>query len=50
MTGYGGNYVVMIPNGVTAFRFADGRNSERGAWDSGSLRRVADYVRPLDCE
>ena len=50
MTGYGGNYVVMIPTGVTAIRFADGRDSERGTWDSESLRRVADHVRPLSCE
>ena len=50
MSGYGGNYVVMMPNGVTAFRLADGRDGERGTWDSESLRRVADYVRPLSCD
>ena len=50
MTGLGGNYVVMMPNGVTAFRFADGRENERGTWDSESLRQVADYVRPLSCD
>ena len=50
MLGQGGNYVVMMPNGVSAIRFADGRDNERGTWDSESLRRVADYVRPLDCE
>ena len=30
MSGYGGNYVVLMPNGVTGFRFADGRDGERG--------------------
>ncbi len=24
MSGYGGNYVIMVPNGVTAYRLADG--------------------------
>ena len=50
MLGQGGNYVVLMPNGVTAIRFADGRDNERGTWDSNSLRRVSDYVRPLNCE
>lgn len=46
MSGYGGNYVVMMPNGITAFRFADGRDSNPGTWDSSWLRYVTDYMRP----
>ena len=47
MSGYGGNYVLLMPNGITAFRFADGRTSNPGTWDSSWLRYVTDYMRPL---
>lgn len=47
MSGYGGNYVLLMPNGITAFRFADGRASNPGTWDSSWLRYVTDYMRPL---
>lgn len=47
MSGYGGNYVLLMPNGITAFRFADGRASNLGTWDSSWLRYVTDYMRPL---
>lgn len=50
MSGHGGNYVVMMPNAVTAIRLADGRDNDSGTWESTSLRQVADYVRPLNCE
>ncbi|MCK4987390.1 MAG: ABC transporter permease subunit [Desulfobacterales bacterium] len=47
MSGNGGNYVIFMPNGITAFRFADGRYNNPDTWDSSGLRRVADYIRPF---
>jgi len=47
MSGHGGNYVIIMPNGITGFRFADGRYSSPGTWDSSGLRKVADYIRPF---
>ncbi len=47
MSGHGGNYVIIMPNNITALRFADGRYSSPGTWDSSGLRRVSDYIRPL---
>ena len=49
MSGYGGSYLIIMPNGITAFRFADGRESSSGTYDSSGLRKVADYIRPF-CE
>ncbi|MGD8883783.1 MAG: hypothetical protein PVI82_17925, partial [Desulfobacterales bacterium] len=47
MSGGGGTYVISMPNGITAFRFADGRYNDPGTWDSSGLRKVADYIRPF---
>lgn len=47
MSGHGGTYVIIMPNGITAFRFADGHDSNPGTWDSSGLRKVADYIRPF---
>ena len=47
MSGHGGNYIILMPNNITAFRFADGRYNSSGTWDSSGLRKVADYIRPL---
>ena len=47
MSGAGGNYLIFNPNGITAFRFADGRYNNPGTWDSTGLRLVADYIRPF---
>jgi hypothetical protein len=41
MEGYGGNFVVLMPNGLTAFRFADAEN-----YDVEALARVAERVQP----
>ncbi len=41
MEGYGGNFVVLLPNGVTAFRFADAEN-----YDVEALVDVAKQLRP----
>ncbi len=48
MSGHGGNYIILLPNGITAFRFADGRNNSPGTWDSSGLREVAEYIRPFE--
>jgi CubicO group peptidase (beta-lactamase class C family) len=47
MSGHGGTYVIIMPNGITAFRFADGLSNSAGTWDSSGLRKVADYIRPF---
>jgi CubicO group peptidase (beta-lactamase class C family) len=47
MSGGGGTYVIIMPNGISAFRFADGRYNDPGTWDSSGLRKVADYIRPF---
>jgi hypothetical protein len=47
MSGAGGTYVIIMPNGITAFRFADGRYNDPGTRDSSGLRKVADYIRPF---
>jgi hypothetical protein len=44
MLGYGGNLVVLLPNGVSAFRFADGGNL-----DLESLILAGEAVRPFPC-
>ena len=41
MEGFGGNNVVLLPNGVSAFRYADS-----GVFDPGALAVVASRVRP----
>jgi len=41
MEGYGGNFVVLLPNGVTAFRLADADN-----YDVEALVEVAAAIRP----
>ena len=41
MDGYGGNFVLLLPNGMTAFRFADAGN-----YDVEALSDVAAQVRP----
>ncbi len=45
MVGVGGNYILLMPKGLTGFRFADGTDSNPGTWDSSDIRIVADHVR-----
>ena len=49
MSGSGGNYVLLMPNGVTAVRFAGGNDDDddSGTFDSSHMRQVADGIRPL---
>lgn len=42
MLGLGGNFVVLLPNGVAAFRFADGNN-----YDLESMVLAGEAIRPL---
>ena len=42
MTGFGGNHVALLPNGMTAFRFADAY-----AYGIESMVRVADGIDPF---
>ena len=51
MSGWGGNAVLIMPNGITALRFASGPDDDddNDTWDQTPLSRVADGIRPL-CE
>jgi CubicO group peptidase (beta-lactamase class C family) len=42
MSGYGGNHVALMPNGITAFRFTDSH-----IYGIDSMVRVADRIRPF---
>ena len=42
MAGYGGNLVVLLPNGISAFRFADGDN-----FDVESMVLAGETIRPF---
>ena len=44
MVGFGGNFVMLFPNGVSAFRFADGHN-----YDVDAMVRAGEAVRPFSC-
>lgn len=45
MAGFGGNYVILMPNRVIGFRFADGDDNAPGTWVSKHIREVADQVK-----
>ena len=49
MSGWGGNAVLIMPNGITALRFASGpdEDNDNDTWDQKPLGRVADGIRPL---
>jgi hypothetical protein len=44
MMGYGGNLVVLLPNGITAFRFADG-----SYYDVDTMVLAGEALRPFPC-
>jgi hypothetical protein len=44
MAGYGGNLVVLLPNGISAFRIADGNN-----WDLAAMVLAGEAIRPFPC-
>jgi hypothetical protein len=45
MSGAGGNLVVLLPNGISAFRFADGLN-----YDVDTMVLAGEAVRPFPCQ
>ena len=49
MSGVGGNYVLLMPNGLTAIRFAGGPDDDDNGntYDTSHMRQVADAIRPL---
>jgi hypothetical protein len=44
MMGFGGNLVVLLPNGISAFRFADGHH-----YDVDTMVLAAEAIRPFPC-
>jgi hypothetical protein len=44
MAGLGGNVVVLLPNGISAFRFADG-----GYYDVDRMVLAGEAIRPFPC-
>ena len=47
MLGYGGQVIQLMPNGVTAFRFAyDDTNGDQ-RFDTAKLARIADAIQPF---
>jgi hypothetical protein len=44
MVGFGGNFVVLLPNGISAFRFADSHN-----YDVDTLVLAGEALRPFPC-
>jgi hypothetical protein len=44
MSGWGGNFVVLLPNGITAFRFTDGHNR-----DMEAMVPAGEAIRPFPC-
>jgi hypothetical protein len=42
MSGYGGNFVVLLPNGISAFRFADGNTG-----DIETMILAGEAIRPF---
>jgi hypothetical protein len=45
MAGLGGNIVALLPNGISAFRFADG-----GYYDVGTMVLAGEALRPFPCQ
>jgi hypothetical protein len=44
MSGFGGNVVLLLPNGISAFRFADGHH-----YDVDTMVLAGEAVRPFPC-
>ena len=44
MTGYGGNFVMLLPSGVSTFRFADGHN-----YEVDTMIVMGEAIRPFPC-
>ena len=47
MVGAGGNYVIPMSNGITAFRFADRYEDNPGTYDSYHMRKISDRIKSV---
>ena len=47
MAGFGGNYVIIMPNRTIGIRFADGYDDDPYTWDSYGIRSVSHRLRPF---
>jgi DUF971 family protein len=47
MAGFGGNYVIIMPNDTIGIRFADGHDDGPYTWDSYGIRSVSHSLRPF---
>jgi peptide/nickel transport system permease protein len=47
MAGFGGNYLIVMPNRTIGLRFADGHDNDRHTWDSSGIRHISDRIRPF---
>ena len=47
MSGFGGNYVSIMPNRTIGVRFADGHDDDPHTWNSYGIRNISDRVRPF---
>lgn len=47
LAGYGGNYTILLPGDGIALRFADGDDNASGTWDSFTMRKLADSIKPF---
>ena len=45
MAGFGGNYVIIMPNRTIGLRFADGNDNDPSTWDSYGIRNISDRIR-----
>jgi peptide/nickel transport system permease protein len=47
MVGVGGNYVIVMPNGITTVRFADRYEDNPGTYDTYHMRRISDHIKSV---
>ncbi len=47
MAGFGGNYVIIMPNRTIGIRFADGHDDDPYTWDSYGIRSVSHRLKPF---
>lgn len=45
MAGFGGNYLIIMPNRTIGLRFADGHDDNPDTWDSAGIRDVSNRIR-----
>jgi CubicO group peptidase (beta-lactamase class C family) len=47
MAGFGGNFVIIMPNNTMGLRFAAGNEEDPSTWDSCGIRRVTHGLKPF---